>query len=138
MVLHDFNPNLGGQLVFWQVGKTIRIGGWVKTGREAGGGQFAFVHINDGTAFESIQVSFLMSQNALVTISSYKSYGQPWICRAVQHSLYSNFLRLQCSQSSAEDDQFCYDHAGGFVKRSSREGALFNEARFAHWDVSSH
>ena len=67
VVLHKFKINHRELLVFWQVGKTIRIGGWVKTGREAGGGQFAFVHINDGTAFESIQVSSLTSQKAQVT-----------------------------------------------------------------------
>ncbi len=38
-----------------QVGKTLRVGGWVKTGREAGAGAFAFLEINDGSCFESIQ-----------------------------------------------------------------------------------
>ncbi|GAB4818156.1 hypothetical protein N2152v2_005202 [Parachlorella kessleri] len=38
------------------VGKTIRIGGWVKTGREAGAGAFAFLEVNDGSCFASIQV----------------------------------------------------------------------------------
>lgn len=39
-----------------QIGKTLRVGGWVKTGREAGGGAFAFLEVNDGSSFESIQV----------------------------------------------------------------------------------
>ena len=39
-----------------QVGKTIRIGGWVKTGREAGAGAFAFLEVNDGSCFQNIQV----------------------------------------------------------------------------------
>lgn len=38
------------------VGKTIRVGGWVKTGREAGAGAFAFLEINDGSIFDSLQV----------------------------------------------------------------------------------
>lgn len=39
-----------------QIGKTLRVGGWVKTGREAGAGAFAFLEVNDGSCFESIQV----------------------------------------------------------------------------------
>ncbi|KAL4441815.1 hypothetical protein ABPG77_003731 [Micractinium sp. CCAP 211/92] len=38
------------------VGKTIRIGGWVKTGREAGAGAFAFLEVNDGSCFQNIQI----------------------------------------------------------------------------------
>ncbi|WIA22001.1 hypothetical protein OEZ85_004355 [Tetradesmus obliquus] len=38
------------------VGTTLRIGGWVKTGREAGAGAFAFLEINDGSCFDSLQV----------------------------------------------------------------------------------
>ncbi|KAF6256808.1 hypothetical protein COO60DRAFT_1702131 [Scenedesmus sp. NREL 46B-D3] len=38
------------------VGTTLRIGGWVKTGREAGAGAFAFLEINDGSCFGSLQV----------------------------------------------------------------------------------
>ena len=40
----------------------------MKTGREAGGGQFAFIHVNDGTAFESIQVCKQISK-------TYSSWG---------------------------------------------------------------
>ena len=39
-----------------QVGRVLRVGGWVKTGREAGAGAFAFLEVNDGSCFESIQV----------------------------------------------------------------------------------
>lgn len=39
-----------------QVGQTLRVGGWVKTGREAGAGAFAFLEVNDGSSFESIQI----------------------------------------------------------------------------------
>ncbi|KAL4434001.1 hypothetical protein ABPG75_000442 [Micractinium tetrahymenae] len=38
------------------VGKTIRVGGWVKTGREAGAGAFAFLEVNDGSCFQNIQI----------------------------------------------------------------------------------
>uniref|UniRef100_A0A7S0RKV4 asparagine--tRNA ligase n=1 Tax=Chlamydomonas leiostraca TaxID=1034604 RepID=A0A7S0RKV4_9CHLO len=38
------------------IGKSLRVGGWVKTGREAGAGAFAFLEVNDGSCFESIQV----------------------------------------------------------------------------------
>mmetsp|Transcript_36164 Transcript_36164/g.106823 ORF Transcript_36164/g.106823 Transcript_36164/m.106823 type:complete len:658 (-) Transcript_36164:132-2105(-) len=37
------------------VGRTMRVGGWVKTGREAGAGAFAFLEVNDGSSPESIQ-----------------------------------------------------------------------------------
>ena len=39
-----------------QVGQTLTIGGWVKTGREAGGGKWVFLEVNDGTTFLSLQV----------------------------------------------------------------------------------
>lgn len=42
-----------------QVGQTIRIGGWVKTGRGAGGGEWVFLEVNDGTCFDSMQVNLL-------------------------------------------------------------------------------
>jgi asparaginyl-tRNA synthetase len=38
-----------------QAGTTLRVGGWVKTGREAGAGAFAFLEVNDGSCFESLQ-----------------------------------------------------------------------------------
>jgi asparaginyl-tRNA synthetase len=38
------------------VGQTIRVGGWVKTGREAGAGAFAFLEVNDGSCFPNVQV----------------------------------------------------------------------------------
>ena len=39
-----------------QIGRTLRVGGWVKTGREAGAGAFAFLEVNDGSSAESLQV----------------------------------------------------------------------------------
>jgi hypothetical protein len=37
------------------VGRTIRVGGWVKTGREAGAGAWAFLELNDGSCFSNLQ-----------------------------------------------------------------------------------
>lgn len=39
-----------------QAGRTLRVGGWVKTGREAGAGAFGFLEVNDGSMFDSLQV----------------------------------------------------------------------------------
>lgn len=38
------------------VGQTLRIAGWVKTGRVAGAGSFAFLEVNDGSCFANMQV----------------------------------------------------------------------------------
>lgn len=38
------------------VGRTVRVGGWVKTGRVAGAGSFAFLEVNDGSCFANLQV----------------------------------------------------------------------------------
>lgn len=45
------SPDQGVSLI----GKTLRVGGWVRTGREAGAGAFAFLEVNDGSCFGSIQ-----------------------------------------------------------------------------------
>lgn len=37
------------------VGRTIRIGGWVKTGRDAGAGAWCFLEVNDGSCFSNLQ-----------------------------------------------------------------------------------
>lgn len=37
-------------------GRTVAVGGWVKTGREAGAGAFAFLELNDGSCFANLQV----------------------------------------------------------------------------------
>ncbi|KAK9905717.1 hypothetical protein WJX75_005086 [Coccomyxa subellipsoidea] len=49
------------------VGQTIRIGGWVKTGRGAGGGEWVFLEVNDGSCFDSMQ--------ALVTLEVAEAVG---------------------------------------------------------------
>ena len=37
-------------------GKTLTVGGWVKSGREQGGGEFFFIQLNDGSIFTDLQV----------------------------------------------------------------------------------
>lgn len=37
-------------------GKVVKIGGWVKTGREQGKGSFAFLEVNDGSCPANLQV----------------------------------------------------------------------------------
>ena len=37
-------------------GQKVTVGGWVKTGREQGKGTFAFLELNDGSCFQSLQV----------------------------------------------------------------------------------
>lgn len=37
-------------------GRSVAVGGWVKTGREAGAGAFAFLELNDGSCFANLQV----------------------------------------------------------------------------------
>lgn len=37
-------------------GQTVRVGGWVKTGREQGKGSFAFLELSDGTCPANLQV----------------------------------------------------------------------------------
>lgn len=37
--------------------KKLVVGGWVKTGRVAGGGAFGFLELNDGSCASSLQVS---------------------------------------------------------------------------------
>jgi asparaginyl-tRNA synthetase len=46
------------------VGKTLVVGGWIKSGREQGGGAFYFIQINDGSIFTDIQVSRPLLGNA--------------------------------------------------------------------------
>ncbi len=60
----------------FQVGKTIRVGGWVKTGREAGAGAFAFLEVNDGSCFQNIQV------RGLVAVSDHHMPKAHWLLHA--------------------------------------------------------
>lgn len=39
-----------------KVGTRLRVGGWVKTGRDAGAGAWCFLEVNDGSCFDNIQV----------------------------------------------------------------------------------
>ncbi len=38
------------------IGKTLTIGGWVKTLRVQGGGDFSFIELNDGSSIKGVQV----------------------------------------------------------------------------------
>ncbi|XP_065881667.1 asparagine--tRNA ligase, cytoplasmic 1-like [Euphorbia lathyris] len=38
------------------IGQRVRVGGWVKTGREQGKGSFAFLELNDGSSAANLQV----------------------------------------------------------------------------------
>ena len=38
------------------IGKVINVGGWVKSLREGGGGEFCFVDLNDGSTIKNLQV----------------------------------------------------------------------------------
>jgi hypothetical protein len=38
------------------VGKVVTVGGWIKTLRVQGGGEFAFVELNDGSTIKGIQI----------------------------------------------------------------------------------
>ena len=44
-------------LLFLQVGQTLRVGGWVKTGRTANKDEFAFLELNDGSTGTNLQVA---------------------------------------------------------------------------------
>ncbi|KAI3751182.1 hypothetical protein L2E82_22228 [Cichorium intybus] len=49
------------------VGKTLKVGGWVKKGREQGKGSFAFLELNDGSCPTNLQ---------LITYSDVAHLGQ--------------------------------------------------------------
>ncbi|KAL3135150.1 hypothetical protein ABBQ32_008084 [Trebouxia sp. C0010 RCD-2024] len=57
----SFNRTLLGTLFSASGGlglidQDVRVGCWVKTGREAGGGSFAFLEVNDGSCLANLQV----------------------------------------------------------------------------------
>lgn len=62
-------------ILLMQVDQTLTIGGWVKTGREAGGGKWIFLEVNDGTSFQSLQVTPQSSlrQHLSTCLSDFKS-----------------------------------------------------------------
>ncbi|CAN8248352.1 unnamed protein product [Cochlearia groenlandica] len=49
-------------------GQKVRIGGWVKTGREQGKGKFAFLEVNDGSCPANLQVMVDSSVSDLSTL----------------------------------------------------------------------
>ena len=50
------------------IGKTVTIGGWVKTLRVQGGGDFSFIEINDGSTIKGIQVVVSKSISNFATV----------------------------------------------------------------------
>ena len=38
------------------IGKIINVGGWIKSLREGGGGEFCFVDLNDGSTVKNLQI----------------------------------------------------------------------------------
>lgn len=49
------------------VGKNVTVGGWSRTQRLQGGGSFAFISLNDGSCFDSIQVIGMSFPHSLIT-----------------------------------------------------------------------
>lgn len=67
------------------VGRTIRVGGWVKTGREAGAGAFAFLEVNDGSCFANLQV--LVDKEVAAEVGSLKELVPTATCVLVEGEL---------------------------------------------------
>ncbi|KAF9602657.1 hypothetical protein IFM89_030545 [Coptis chinensis] len=59
------NRSDGGESL---AGEKMKIGGWVKTGREQGKGSFAFLEVNDGSCPTSLQVIVNSSVTCLSTL----------------------------------------------------------------------
>ena len=62
-LLHPYNRSTGRCVVAKvlaagkdAVGRTLVVGGWVKTGRKQGGGAFAFLELNDGSTPTNLQL----------------------------------------------------------------------------------
>ncbi|KAG9142452.1 hypothetical protein Leryth_018232 [Lithospermum erythrorhizon] len=51
-------------------GQKVRIGGWVKTGREQGKGAFAFLEVNDGSCPSNLQVMVDASVHNLAELTA--------------------------------------------------------------------
>lgn len=78
-----------------QVGQTLRVGGWVKTGREAGAGAWAFLEVNDGSCFDSLQVRRSTQHTAPPTHTHTGSSS----CRHACHKAASAVLATSASLS---------------------------------------
>lgn len=68
-LLAQFHTNNHVSVSGLQAGRTLRVGGWVKTGREAGGGAWVFLELNDGSCFENLQVTFRFSHRVKARIN---------------------------------------------------------------------
>ncbi len=74
------------------VGRTLRVGGWVKTGREAGAGAFAFLEVNDGTCMANLQVGWAVGgggggRGGLLHVGQQRPIGHPCLCLSILHCL---------------------------------------------------
>jgi len=67
------------------VGQTLRVGGWVKTGRSAGGGAFAFLELNDGSCFANMQV--MVDKEVGQTVGGLKEMTTTATCVLVEGEL---------------------------------------------------
>ena len=65
-----------------QVDRDVRVGGWIKTGREAGGGSFAFLEVNDGSCLTNLQVHSILPQhgNSLQLFTSPEALLSTLLC----------------------------------------------------------
>ena len=55
--LHAIQRRSPHASVLLQIGQTLRVGGWVKTGRTANKDEFAFLELNDGSTGTNLQVA---------------------------------------------------------------------------------
>lgn len=67
------------------VDRQVRVGGWVKTGREAGGGAFAFLEVNDGSCLTNLQV--FVSTEVAATVGGLKALTSTGTSILVQGTL---------------------------------------------------
>ena len=67
------------------VGQTLRVGGWVKTGRSAGGGAFAFLEVNDGSCFANMQV--MVDKEVGETVGGLKEITTTATCVLIEGTL---------------------------------------------------
>ena len=81
-----------------QIGKTLRVGGWVKTGREAGAGAFAFLEVNDGSTFGNLQVT--MSALCRSSMPPYSSQTSRSGCDSGNVSSMQTFLGARSGEAA--------------------------------------
>lgn len=67
------------------LGQTVKIGGWVKTGRVQGGGEFAFLAVNDGSCQTNLQV--ILDTPVAEEVGGFKSLTPTSTCVLVEGQL---------------------------------------------------